>query len=81
MQPSFIWVNPDMSKKSDVLNEAVMCTMSASKPCELSIQLLNTLREIIRSGCDQSYEGLDFEQLATVRHMSGSSVVSHSLFC
>ena len=31
MQPSFIWVTVDASKKSDVLNESVMCTMSASK--------------------------------------------------
>ncbi|CAE7736155.1 unnamed protein product, partial [Symbiodinium microadriaticum] len=75
MQPSFIWVNGDMSKKSDVLNESVLCTMSASKPCELSIQLLNALREMLRAGCDHSGEGLDGEQLALLRHMSGTSVL------
>ena len=103
MQPSFIWVNGDVSKKSDVLNESVVCTMSASKvgvlpihscniscnmqyflrcdilqrvqPCELSIQLLNALREMLRTGCDHNAEGLDGEQLASMRHMSGVAVV------
>ena len=31
MQPSFIWVDVSGDKKSDVLNEVVMCTMSAAK--------------------------------------------------
>ena len=95
MQPSFIWVSSDMAKKSDVLNESVVCTMSASKvtygassalqsckqfffsgqPCELSIQLLNSLREILRTGCTRNTEGLEGEQLATLRNNSGTTVV------
>jgi hypothetical protein len=31
MQPSFVWVDVVGEKKSDVLNEVVICTMSAAK--------------------------------------------------
>ena len=56
MQPAFIWAQN--SESTDVvrdkacqnaLNETVLCQNTASKPCELSIQLLNSLREILRA--------------------------------
>jgi hypothetical protein len=64
MQPTFIWANntpdagggggsnplPVREKSSQhVLNESVLCKNTASKACELSIQLLSSLRELLRA--------------------------------
>lgn len=43
MQPSFIWVNAAIAKKSEVLNEVVVCTMSASKVIIISSIIFNFL--------------------------------------
>jgi hypothetical protein len=91
MQPSFVWVDVAGEKKTDVLNEAVICTMSAAKvcpprscsflpslslsqPCELSIQLLNSLRELLRTVCSDGSEGTD-ERAPTSRTASGNQQV------
>eukprot|EP00602_Paraphysomonas_sp_CaronLab_P003946 CAMPEP_0185018462 /NCGR_PEP_ID=MMETSP1103-20130426/1172_1 /TAXON_ID=36769 /ORGANISM="Paraphysomonas bandaiensis, Strain Caron Lab Isolate" /LENGTH=1414 /DNA_ID=CAMNT_0027548275 /DNA_START=447 /DNA_END=4691 /DNA_ORIENTATION=- len=73
MQPSFIWVNAALTKKSEVLNEVVMCTMSASKPCELSIQLLNSLREMLRASRPESQDNMEGEPspLSAMNHLAG----------
>eukprot|EP00603_Paraphysomonas_imperforata_P007903 CAMPEP_0114417838 /NCGR_PEP_ID=MMETSP0103-20121206/3177_1 /TAXON_ID=37642 ORGANISM="Paraphysomonas imperforata, Strain PA2" /NCGR_SAMPLE_ID=MMETSP0103 /ASSEMBLY_ACC=CAM_ASM_000201 /LENGTH=1467 /DNA_ID=CAMNT_0001586157 /DNA_START=55 /DNA_END=4455 /DNA_ORIENTATION=- len=61
MQPTFIWAHntPDGGASSggvvrdkssqNVLNEIVLCKNTAVKACELSIQLLSSLREILRA--------------------------------
>lgn len=60
MQPTFIWANntadgtPSGSVTRDkssqnALNETVLCKNTAVKACELSVQLLSTLREILRA--------------------------------
>jgi hypothetical protein len=41
MQPSFVWVDVAGEKKSDVLNEVVVCTMSAAKVSLLLLLLLS----------------------------------------
>jgi len=51
--PEFSYATPSLDLKTDVLNEVVICVTSAIQPCELSVQLLTKLREIVRAACER----------------------------
>lgn len=51
--PEFSYATPSLDLKTDVLNEVVICVTSSISACELSVQLLTKLREIVRAACER----------------------------
>ena len=68
--PEFSYATPSADLKTDVLNEVVICVTSSVQACELSVQLLTKLREIVRSACERLASPQELTQLKNLNASS-----------
>ena len=68
--PEFSYATPLEDLKTDVLNEVVICVTSSIQACDLSVQLLTKLREIVRSACERLAET---SQQSSLKNLNASS--------
>ena len=68
--PEFSYATPSADLKTDVLNEVVICVTSSIQACELSVQLLTKLREIVRTACERLANP---QELTLLKNLNASS--------